>query len=197
MEETITNKNSITTNNGENKTFFGDSFNIAKQNESKGTNILQSIKENEEKKIEIDKLCEQLKNTKIILAHKIQLKVAEFEKIDIEGKNFDDFKQIGGNDLRKCDMIENFISFGKDVKEKIDVFLDNYEMKYNFKIEMEMKENKSYGDYDLDCYYKLIISDDSKKIYSAEYKDKTILINKTSEGFQYLIDDLKRYIATK
>ena len=197
MEETITNKNSITTNNGEIKTFFGDSFNIAKQNESKGTNILQSIKENEDKKIEIDKLCEQLKNTKIILAHKIQLKVAEFEKIDIEGKNFDDFKQIGGNDLRKCDMIENFISFGKDVKEKIDVFLDNYEMKYNFKIEMEMKENKSYGDYDLDCYYKLIISDDSKKIYSAEYKDKTILINKTSEGFQYLLDDLKRYIATK
>ena len=198
MVDTNTNNYSLNNNESQIKTIFGGaSYNNAKQNESKGSNILMSVKENEEKKVKNDKLCEQLKNSIIVLAHKLNLKGAEFEKIKIGDTPFKDFKEIGGNDLRKCDMIENFISFGKDVKEKIEVFLDNYEMKYDFKIEMEMKENKYSGNYDLDCYYTLIIGGEKETIYSAIFKDSTILINKTSEGFKFLLEDLKRYIAIK
>ena len=71
MVDTNTNNYSLNNNESQIKTIFGGaSYNNAKQNESKGSNILMSVKENEEKKVKNDKLCEQLKNSIIVLAHK-------------------------------------------------------------------------------------------------------------------------------
>ena len=195
MEDIYTNNDSL--NDNFNKAFFGNTFINAKQNESKGSNILISNNDKEEKKIENDKLCEQLKDSKIDLNYNISKGKTTFEKIEIGDNKFTDFNNIGGNDLRKCEMIENFILFCKDVEGKIQEFLKKYEVKYNFKIQMEMKENKNNDSYDIDCFYKLVVNDDSKSIYSSNFKDKTILINKTSEGFQYLLEDLKRYKINK
>ena len=92
MEDIYTNNDSL--NDNFNKAFFGNTFINAKQNESKGSNILISNNDKEEKKIENDKLCEQLKDSKIDINYNISKGKTTFEKIEIGDNKFTDFKHL-------------------------------------------------------------------------------------------------------
>ena len=64
-----------------------------------------------------------------------------------------------------------------------------YNKKYSFKLELEIKGDKKKNNCVLDCTYKLEVYEGKVTIY----KDFDILVNKTSEGFQYFLNYLNNF----
>ena len=105
-----------------------------------------------------------------------------FEKIIVGGKKYNDIYEIGKNEIGKKE-IDNFRDFLQEIKEKI---VNNYKKNIKFKLKLDIKGDREKNDLVLNCIYNLK-PDGGKK---TTYKDFDILVNKTSEGFNFLLEYL-------
>ena len=184
MDEINTNLKETALNSAQ--SFLGDSYFNAKNKSNKGSSMLNNNEEIEKERKEYEILCEELKDSNIIFLFESEKKEDFFyTEINIGKNKYDDIFQIAKNEIGKYE-IDNFRDFLQEIKDKI---FTSYNRKYSFRLELEIKGDKKKNNCVLDCTYKLKIYDREETIY----KDFDILVNKTSEGFQYLLNYLNNF----
>ncbi len=183
MEEINSKKTTLT---NKNQSYLNESFFNEKNKSNKGSSMLNYIQENEKEKKEYEILCEELKDSQIIIKYILEGEDNfNFEKIRI-GKNFyEDIYKIAKNEIGKPE-IDNFRDFLQEIIAKIDTY---YNKKNKFKLILDIKGDKDRNNCVLDCTYNLEILEKDK----TTYKDFDILVNKTSEGFKYLLEHLNNF----
>ena len=183
MDENNINLKDTTINNSQ--SYLNESYFNAKNKSNRGSSILNYIEENEKEKKEYEILCEELKDSKIIFLYEAEKRDFVHTEINIGKNKYSDIYQIAKNEIGKYE-VDNFRDFLLEIKDKIDT---SYNKKFSFRLELEIKGDKKKNNSMLDCIYNLVIYDKDKTIY----KDFDILVNKTSEGFQYLLNYLNNF----
>ena len=167
------------------QSYLSESYFNAKNKSNRGSSMLNNNEENEKEKKEYEILCEELKDSKIIFLYEVENNDFNYTEINIGKNKYIDIYQIAKNEIGKYE-VDNFRDFLLEIKEKIDTL---YNKKYSFKLELEIKGDKKKNNCVLDCTYKLEVYEGKVTIY----KDFDILVNKTSEGFQYLLNYLNNF----
>ena len=182
-EENIKNKE---TNFLSNKftSYLRESYFNEKNKANKGSSMLKFNEDNEKDKKNYEKLCDELKDSQILLSHEIKFNFPQvnFEKIIVGGKKYNDIYEIGKNEIGKKE-IDNFRDFLQEIKEKI---VNNYKKNIKFKLKLDIKGDREKNNLVLKCIYNLKPDGGEK----TTYKDFDILVNKTSEGFNFLLEYL-------
>ena len=171
------------------QSYLSESYFNAKDKSNRGSSMLNNNEENEKEKKEYEILCEELKESKIIFLYEVEKNDFNITEINIGKNKYTNIYQIAKNEIGKYE-VDNYRDFLQEIKEKIDNF---YNKKYSFRLELEIKGDKKKNNYVLDCIYKLKVYEGKENIY----KDFDILVNKTSEGFQYLLNYLNNFSIEK
>ena len=183
MDE-INNKSTTLTN--KNQSYLNESYFNEKNKSNKGSSMLNTIQENEKEKNEYEKLCEDLKDSQILIKYILEGKDNfKFDKIRIGNNYYEDIYKIGKNEIGKTE-IDNFRDFLQEIKTKIDTY---YNKKNEFTLELIIKGDKDKNNCVLDCTYNLEILEKDITIY----KEFNILLNKTSEAFEMLLNHLNNF----
>ena len=183
MDENDMNLKETTLNNSE--SYLNESYFNAKNKSNKGSSMLNNNEEIEQEKKEYEILCQELKDSKVTILYEIEKSYFDYIEIYIGKNKYDDIYQIAKNEIGKYE-VDNFRDFLLEIKEKID---SSYNKKFNFRLELEIKGDKKKNNCVLDCTYKLVTYDGN----ITQYKDFDILVNKTSEGFQYLLNYMNNF----
>ena len=170
--------------------FDEESFINEKGKSHKGSTVLYYINEYNDKKKEMEKLYEDMKDAHIKLAYDIKEKKFDYKEIKIGQKNYNKINDIGNNEIPRDKYVDGFITFFEELEEKIE---NNYNKKVNFELNLDILGDK---DLKLKCLYTLIIKEgegDKEKKSLTNFKDFDILNNGPSEGFDYLLYLLNHY----
>ena len=174
--------NKSTTLTDKNQSYLNESYFNEKNKSNKGSSMLNNNEEIEKEKKEYEILCEELKDSKVTILYEIEKSYFDYIEIYIGKNKYDDIYQIAKNEIGKYE-VDNFRDFLLEIREKID---SSYNKKFNFRLELEIKGDKKKNNCVLDCTYKLETYDGN----ITQYKDFDILVNKTSEGFNFLLEYL-------
>ncbi len=184
MEDNLTMNDKTCINTDKKEIFDGESFVNEKGKSHKGSTVLYYINECNDKKKEMEKLYEDMKDAHIKLAYDIKEKKFDYKEIKIGQKNYNKINDIGNNEIPRDKYVDGFITFFEELEEKIE---NNYNKKVNFELNLDILGDK---DLKLKCLYTLIIKEgegDKEKKSLTNFKDFDILNNGPSEGFDYLL----------